>query len=409
VQLSLSPTEFSILHSIINKSESINEKTNILIVRSKNGSHQLRKISHLCKGITRTASNIADSAPPPGHEELRKKLNETTIGKAEKENFEFPDAYIQLNEMEANCLTIIREISTYEREIERNNQNEIIHNITKDVLLLSREISNEITQIMDSISLNPDWSTKHKGLTNIEFIGDLEERISKLEKTLNNNKHEELLESFKRNLEETSSELEIIINNAREDTKTKTSEILEVTKKEKEKISNNIQEFENLLSVLTGAIISEKYDHYATEEKTIADNLRYATIACLAAGIVATIGIFIESFFVSAGIEAIALRFAIIFSIALPAAYLAKESEKHRTMQHKFRRIDLDLKAIKPYLSSLPDDMQHRIRGEIAHKLFGQSDNEIDKQAFPVDIHELIVELIKNTKTSLTPERKSSN
>ncbi len=328
----------------------------------------------------------------------------------------FEKLKLKLSEIQNNCKILIGLLTDIKLSIHPQEEDQNTRALDKDQQILgaSLTLSSEIEQITSLINdelerINPAENSKKQQTEKKNSLIDIAERLSRIEQTISIEKINNAKDNLLENLINSPAEIDVEKKKAIKSIGNMTSDFSNTITTEREKLSNNIQEFENLLSVLTGTVISEKYDQYAAEEKTTADNLRYATIGCLTASVIATIGIFIESFFVSTGIEAIALRFAIIFSIALPAAYLAKESEKHRRMQHKFRRMDLDLKAIKPYLSSLPDDMQHQIRGEIAHKIFGQSDNEIDRRAFPVDIHELIVELIKNTKTSLTPDRKSSS
>ena len=88
------------------------------------------------------------------------------------------------------------------------------------------------------------------------------------------------------------------------------------------------------------------------------------------------------------------LPFTLILSV--PAAYLAKESSKHRQQQYNHLQTSLDLKAINPYLSTLPNDDQHRIKSEIANRLFAPKDfTNISSDSYPIDVQELIKLLLQ--------------
>lgn len=89
--------------------------------------------------------------------------------------------------------------------------------------------------------------------------------------------------------------------------------------------------------------------------------------------------------------------YRLIFSMALsvPAAYLARESTKHRSQQYTYMRMSLDLQSITPYLASLPEAEQHRLKAEMASRLFGGKDVAGHQQeSYPLNIQDLMMALI---------------
>lgn len=82
--------------------------------------------------------------------------------------------------------------------------------------------------------------------------------------------------------------------------------------------------------------------------------------------------------------------------LSIPAAYLARESAKHREKQYAHQQTSLDLKAIAPYIASLPQEEQHKIKIEIAGRIFAAKDfNKVDTDSYPININEIIMEIIK--------------
>ena len=74
---------------------------------------------------------------------------------------------------------------------------------------------------------------------------------------------------------------------------------------------------------------------------------------------------------------------AVTFGIL--AAYAARLADKHESIERKNRKMELELAAIDPYLSELPVNTRHKIKEELASRLFAQSEQP---------------EIITNSKTS---------
>ena len=156
------------------------------------------------------------------------------------------------------------------------------------------------------------------------------------------------------------------------------------------------EEIDSILGHVSGRAVAGDFEKSAAAEKAAAEWLRFASLACMAL----ILGILGYSFWETIQQEfqwqKSLFRVVLAFLLSAPAAYLARESAKHRAQQYLHLQTSLDLKAISPYLASLPEDVQHRIKGEVAAKLFGSRDfSHVGADSYPVNIQELLMELIK--------------
>lgn len=64
-------------------------------------------------------------------------------------------------------------------------------------------------------------------------------------------------------------------------------------------------------------------------------------------------------------------RVAVAITLAAPAWYCASESRKHRVIEQRNRRIELELASITPYLGTLPNDKSQAVIEQLAAQYFG--------------------------------------
>ena len=94
--------------------------------------------------------------------------------------------------------------------------------------------------------------------------------------------------------------------------------------------------------------------------------------------------------------KASVFRMILAVLLSVPSAYLARESAKHRELHNKHLQTSLELRAINPYLASLPVDEQHRIKAEVAGRIFGSKELDIrGVDSYPLNMQEIIMEIIK--------------
>lgn len=251
-----------------------------------------------------------------------------------------------------------------------------------------------------SLSENDNVSSQEKNI--IELQAKLRSEIETFERDIakGNNEIEELKrkssESSKKSLDEVSN-LNVSIERLKSEIlELKSNLIKEVGKAEKiaEGAQERSKEVDSQINGLLGQNASKilliDYANTAELEGKSANALRGWSLACMAlTGGVLCLALY-ES--LSSGLDWKQAIFKVFTAIALsvPAAYLARESAKHRNQEHVNRRISMDLRAITPYIATLPSDEQNKIKSEVASRIFGVQENGgINSDNYPVNVQEL--------------------
>lgn len=156
-----------------------------------------------------------------------------------------------------------------------------------------------------------------------------------------------------------------------------------------------------ILGHVSGRAIAGDFETSAAEEKSMANILRYASLVCMAI-IVGVVGYsFWETATSDFQWQSSVFRMVLAIMLSVPAAYLARESAKHREQQYSHLQTSLDLKAITPYIASLPDNEQHKIKIEVASKLFAAKDiSRSGSDPYPANFHEIVMEILKKLEVS---------
>lgn len=177
-----------------------------------------------------------------------------------------------------------------------------------------------------------------------------------------------------------------------------------------EALESSKSEINDILGHVSGRAIAGDYEKSAADEKNMANRLRYGALACMAlivlvlgSAVVATITSEFEwSRFLS--------RVSLVFLLSIPAAYLARESAKHREQQYQHQQTSLDMKAVSPFLASLPEDERHKIKAAIASRIFSGKDfSKAGNDPYPINTHEILMELIKKLEIPTKPTNQPNN
>ncbi|MEW6995799.1 hypothetical protein AADZ84_16230 [Colwelliaceae bacterium MEBiC 14330] len=151
-----------------------------------------------------------------------------------------------------------------------------------------------------------------------------------------------------------------------------------------------------LLGVISGGAISGNFEQSAKEEKAMADWLRYASLTCMALILIVIGYSFWETTTDDFRWENSVFRIVLAFLLSVPSAYLARESAKHREQQYTHLQTSLDLKAINPYVASLPSEQQHKIKADVAGRIFAAKDfSKVGGDPYPLNTHEIVMEILK--------------
>jgi hypothetical protein len=160
-------------------------------------------------------------------------------------------------------------------------------------------------------------------------------------------------------------------------------------------------QIDELLGQTASKVLLVDYANTAEAEKKSADSMRNWSLVCMAL----TGGVLFFALYESLGNafdwKQSILKLFTAIALSVPAAYLARESAKHRNQEHINRRISLDLRAITPYIATLPSDEQNKIKSEVASKIFGVQENgNTPPDNYPINIQELVKSIIEKIPTS---------
>lgn len=165
------------------------------------------------------------------------------------------------------------------------------------------------------------------------------------------------------------------------------------------------EEVNKLLGVISGSTIAGSFEQSAKDEKNMADWLRYASLGCMVL-IVIVIGYsFWETTTDDFKWESSVFRIVLAFILSVPSAYLARESAKHREQQYTHLQTSLDLKAINPYVASLPSEQQHKIKADVADRIFAAKEfSKVGSDPYPLNTHEVVMEILKKIDFKQKPD-----
>ncbi|EUC71079.1 hypothetical protein Y017_07440 [Alcanivorax sp. 97CO-5] len=223
------------------------------------------------------------------------------------------------------------------------------------------------------------------------------------------NDHLEHDKRIKRLLTESESNANNLLNRIEKierDVKVEIEKITSLYKESLAEVEAKKQQIDDILGHVSGRAVAGDFETSSAEEKTTANWLRYSSLACMAF-IVGVVGYsFWETTTTEFQWQNSVFRIALAIMLSVPAAYLARESAKHREQQYNHLQTSLDLKAISPYIASLPIDEQHKIKIEVASRLFAARDySKVGADPYPVNVHEIVMEIIK--KLEINKQTKS--
>ncbi|MCF5710173.1 hypothetical protein GIV19_23230 [Pseudomonas syringae] len=171
--------------------------------------------------------------------------------------------------------------------------------------------------------------------------------------------------------------------------------------KNAEKRSNEVNtQIDGLLGQTASKVLLVDYANTADTENKSANKLRAWSLICMAFTCLVLCLALYETLKGEFDWKQAIFKVFTAVALSVPAAYLARESAKHRTQEHINRRISLDLRAITPYIATLPSEEQNKIKSEVASKIFGvqESGNAISDN-YPINIQELVKTIIDKIPT----------
>ena len=188
---------------------------------------------------------------------------------------------------------------------------------------------------------------------------------------------------------------------------TKVNTIKDLYEDTLEDLEDKKEQMDEVLGQTANRVMAQDYDLSAVAEKKAANWLRGGSITCMAIIVSIVCYSFYDSTHSGFDWESSIFRTVLVFILSIPAAYLSRESTKHREQQYNYHHTALDLKAITPYIASLPEADQNRIKISIAERIFASRQTNVAQQeSFPLNTQDLLMELVK--KMSFSEKANSS-
>jgi len=126
-----------------------------------------------------------------------------------------------------------------------------------------------------------------------------------------------------------------------------------------------------ILNVVGNIGATGNYKLTADANEMTANKLRNGAVGLFLVMVVTVVAITINLVHDGINWQVAGFRLFSALILALPAAYLARESARHREVAERMRRMELELASIDAFNALLPEDQRNAIKGEMARRYFG--------------------------------------
>jgi hypothetical protein len=141
-------------------------------------------------------------------------------------------------------------------------------------------------------------------------------------------------------------------------------------------IQDTKDEAKRYYRIITNVGVTGNYKREADAEHKQANLFRGVALALMLA-IVAGVALTIDAMRFEDGRWAgVLLRIGVTLALAYPAAYAARESDRHRRLARHYRRMELELSSVDTYLGSLDETKRAELKASLAERYFGRDDQE---------------------------------
>ncbi|WP_162788008.1 hypothetical protein [Chromobacterium haemolyticum] len=201
------------------------------------------------------------------------------------------------------------------------------------------------------------------------------------------------------NTQKKISSLETIVESIKNESDSAIQKAQDLYKQAKKDVYEYHKEINELRQLNATSTLSGGFEGSANSERKAANTLRILSVITMSFAVFILAYSIWESTNTAISLPVLAYRATVAILITAPAAYLARESAKHRNKQYHYQQISLELATITPYLASLPIELQNEIKGAAARTIFTK-EKVIEKldETFPINAQELILETIKSLK-----------
>lgn len=139
-------------------------------------------------------------------------------------------------------------------------------------------------------------------------------------------------------------------------------------------------EAERIVQLVGNVGLTGNYQGAGKEEKLAADRLRSLALFCFGGTFIVIAATLFASVIEGFDPWQAFFRLGAALFLLVPGGYAARESSRHRVLENRHRRAELELATINAYLDDLPPDQKHKIKAELTAKFFGK---ELPTEASP--------------------------
>lgn len=168
-----------------------------------------------------------------------------------------------------------------------------------------------------------------------------------------------------------------------------------------EEIRSRSEEFEGyqeqalgMLGQMSATVLSGGYLGSAQREESAANLFRWLCIGLMALTVVFLVATIYQLSFDGLDWKIALTRLLATLLMAVPTAYLARESGKHRIQANKLRKTSLDFSVLEPFLKSVEGDLGSTLRSELARRVFFSDADEDKASSYPMEPQVIILKAL---------------
>jgi len=268
---------------------------------------------------------------------------------------------------------------------------------SEDLMVLWREIKGIVSS--RKVVLEGDMKTKSIG--NLEPVESnilaLEERVGRLDVSHKNQLSEN---------QEKISKLSNDVKNLDDSYKEHMASLKVLYKEAESDLERKKNDINDLVGEIASDAVAKDYEKSADSEGDLANTMRRYSLIFMGIVSIVFAYLFVETIFLDFNFKSSLFKLIAGSFISIPAAYLARESTRHRQQQYQYLATSLDLRAITPYLDSIPEEERHKVKIEIANRLFAQKNSyKTDDENISIKSLETLVGSIEKIVEKILPKK----
>ena len=228
-------------------------------------------------------------------------------------------------------------------------------------------------------------------------FSDAEERRRSQFETATNQRTSE----FQETQEEMSQRIEAFFSERGDEFKELEKGLNEKSKALIDALEEKRKEASDLVHVVGNIGVTGQYDNHAVSDRQAADRWRRIALIFMSALVVgAVVTVTLAFLGKEPDWKMTLVRMFTTLTFAIPAFYAARESLRHRRTEQRYRKMQLELASLDPFLEKLPEEKRHLLKEKLTERFFGQPE-PIDKEDEPVTSGTLF-DLLKMVLQNLT-------